>query len=499
MEQQEPQQRFGRDGHNGAYVPRHADDTPRKRKRPLLNEDGTPRKRKRPPLNEDGTPRKRKRPPLNEDGTPRKRKRPPQNTDSTAVTKRAPAAHAAPKGKSRASKKRSKHGFPFWIPVLVLYTALFIWVSGKIVSRVRTYLAEYEASRPQYVMDDYTAQLDESFYQQMLEKAAGDIRTSEYESAESVRSALPADTTMHSYTYRQNDALSTEQKPVYEIISGGVSIARVTLSQSGSTAKFKMPLWSADEPESLIQVHAEPQYRVSVTLPDTATLRINGVTVPASRMTEAEPEIQFDETALKYGEQPGALHFEADGFYLLPAVEVTAADGKPITPEEQPDADAALQEYLFVQPDETEPDEALVQRVHGLTEAYISHVTYTGRDSNRTIAVLSQYMLQGSPAMKLMRAIVGDIRWNNPYSNRDNRQNEISHVKMYSDKLCTVQVDFDIAFTLFITNEYAGSVRWIMVNTGNGWYAEDFVLLPPDSDAAPEEVNAGETDPGETT
>ena len=291
--------------------------------------------------------------------------------------------------------------------------------------------------------------------------------------------AIPADTTMHSYTYRRNDALSTDRKPVYDIVSGGSAIARVSLSQSGSTEKFDMPLWKANEPESLISVEAEPQYRVSVTLPDTAELRINGIPVSADDMSEADPEIVFDETALKYGEQPGARHYEADGFYLLPKVEVTGADGLPIPPVVQPEADAALQEYLFEVPDVAEPDEALMKRVRGLTEAYITHVTYTGRDADRTLAVLSQYMLSGSPAMKLMRAIVGDIRWNNPYYTRENKQNEISHVKMYSDKLCTVQVDFDIAITLFITNEYVGSVRWIMVNTGSGWYAEDFILLPP--------------------
>ena len=463
MEQQEPQ-RSPEGSRNTDYIPLHADDTPHRRKRPRLNPDGTPRKRKRPPLNADGTPRKR-------------RHTAPDTKHSAEQS--APAKHTGSAGKSKPAKKREKTGFPFWIPALALYTALFIWISGKVVDRVRTYLSEYEASRPQYVMDAFTEQLDESFYQQMLEKAADGIRGGEFETADSILDAIPADTTMHSYTYRRNAALSTDQKPVYDIVSGGSAIARVSLSQSGSTEKFDMPLWKANEPESLISVEAEPQYRVSVTLPDTAELRINGIPVSADDMSEADPEIVFDETALKYGEQPGARHYEADGFYLLPKVEVTGADGLPIPPVVQPEADAALQEYLFEVPDVAEPDEALMKRVRGLTEAYITHVTYTGRDADRTLAVLSQYMLSGSPAMKLMRAIVGDIRWNNPYYTRENKQNEISHVKMYSDKLCTVQVDFDIAITLFITNEYVGSVRWIMVKTGNGWYAEDFILLPP--------------------
>ncbi|MBR3269051.1 MAG: hypothetical protein IKI58_10085 [Oscillospiraceae bacterium] len=492
MKQNKPQHFAGHgqeELHSGKeYAPLHGSDSPdafqqadgtgrhKKRRRPPLDENGKPRKRRRrPPLDENEKPRKRRRPPLDENGRPRKRRRPPLDEKQTRIG----GTERRRKPVRKKAAKRRKFRFPFWIPAFVLYTVLLVWLSGKIVIRVRSYMSEYEASRPQYVMDAYIKQLDESFYEKMLEQGAANLRSSEYESAEAILSAMPADTTMHTYSYRKNADASSEGNPVYDIISGGKAIARIRLHKTDSTERYGMTLWTAGEPESLITVSAQPQYGVSVTIPDHAVLRINGHEVPASEMSEAEPEIKFDEIALKYGEQPGALHYEADGFYLLPKIEVTDAEGRVLKPVSPPAEDAALQEYIFERADEDAPDEQLLQRIRALTDAYINHVTYTGRDADKTISVLNQYMLTGGPAIRLMRTIVGDIKWNNPFYSRDTKGIEVSHVKFYSDKLCTCQVDFDISYTLFITNRYAGSVTWVMVKSGNYWYAEDFILKPP--------------------
>ena len=60
---------------------------------------------------------------------------------------------------------------------------------------------------------------------------------------------------------------------------------------------------------------------------------------------------------------------------------------------------------------------------------------------------------------------------------RDDKMFKVEHVKMYSDKLCTVEVHFDTALTKQITNEYVGTVRWVMVHNGFTWYATSLKLL----------------------
>ena len=80
-------------------------------------------------------------------------------------------------------------------------------------------------------------------------------------------------------------------------------------------------------------------------------------------------------------------------------------------------------------------------------------------------------MLPGSDAANLMQMIVNDVYWNNPYSMRTDKVLKAEHLKMYSEKLCTCDVRFDISLTKQVTNEYIASARWVMVNNGYGWYA----------------------------
>ena len=250
------------------------------------------------------------------------------------------------------------------------------------------------------------------------------------------------------------------------------------LTQSGKTPDYGLPLWSAGEPVSRITVTAEPQYTLSVTLPADAVLTVNGVTVDAAEMSEAEPEITFDNIALKYGPQPETRCFEASGFYLQPEIAVTDAAGNPLKPAAQPKPEDAQQVYVFERAPASEPDDAILQRVEAMTKAYFNYVSNNGRNGGYNLSVLNQYLMNGSPVWHTMANIISDIKWNNQYINREDKLCEISRVTMYSDTLCVCEVRFDIVLTKVITNEYKGTLRWTLINNGYNWFAEDLTLLP---------------------
>ena len=426
--------------------------------------------KRRPPVNPDRTPR-RQRPPMSANGTPR-RQRPPMHPGETPRRQ-----HPQQRKKPVSKQKKAAFPFPIWIPILAIYTVILFIVSSNTVSRVHSYLSEVESSRPQYVIDTYLSKLDESFYDAMLEKAAQDIKVTSYERLSDVIAALPKDTDQHTYTCRAHEQ-TNGQAPVYDICSGGKAIAEMQLRQCGQTEHYEIPLWEVQEPVTRISVHAEPQYSVSVTMPANAVLKINGKEVPQSEMAEAEPDIQFDTFALKYGEQPKTVHCTVSGLYLLPKVTVTDTDGTELTPEETPSPTAATQKYVFHDPPLTNPDPALVNRVEALTRAYINYVSNNGRNGSANLSVLNQYLVNGSSASKMLASIMNDIKWNNQYVSRNDKVFEVSKITKYSDKLCVCEIKFDVVLTKIITNEYAGTIRWVMIHNGYNWFAESFTLWP---------------------
>lgn len=431
--------------------------------RPLLNPADVPRKKKKPPLNPDGTPRRKHRP-LNPDGTPRRHSR--------------SGSHKGRKKPNFRRTLRKLRRSPLWLALLAAYALILIVISGSVVKRVRNYMTEYEASRPQYVMDDYVKQLDAGFYNTMLHHAAGNLSVSRFETAENVIAAMPSGSSLHHYTYQENREASNPEKPVYDICCGGKAIASVALTQSGKTPKYGLPLWSPGEPVSRITVTAQPQYALSVTMPADAVLTVNGVTVDAAELAEAEPEITFDQIALKYGPQPENRRFTADGFYLQPEVTVTDATGNRLTPQSQPAPEDPQQTYVFERAPVSQPDDAIVQRVNALTMAYFNYISNNGRNGTYNLSVLSQYMMYNSPLYWTMANITEDIKWNNQYTQRDDKLCEIASVTMYSDTLCVCEVNFDIVLTKVITNEYKGTLRWTLINNGYNWFAEDLTLMP---------------------
>ena len=124
------------------------------------------------------------------------------------------------------------------------------------------------------------------------------------------------------------------------------------------------------------------------------------------------------------------------------------------------------------------PDEALTERVTALTHAYMDYVINTRCELDANLAVLSNYLMAGSPVSNLMYTIASDIWYNNDPNMREDHVFEIKHVRMYAENLCTVDVHLESTIGKVAVNDYSGTVRWVLVNNGYGWYATNMSLHP---------------------
>ena len=406
-------------------------------------------------------------------------RRPAQRTANRSAAVR---TNTRPKRRPAAAAEKSAgirwFSTGMFLIFLVLYIVIFSLVIHSKTKKANSYLTEFENSRPKYTIESYMETLNDGFLSDMMTQAAAGLNFTDYEKPEMLYESVRSQAlTAGEYTYQRAEDF-TDVRPDYYILRDGEAVAKVALARSGWTEKFNFPVWRVDTPVSVIRLEATPDYTLTVTMPEDATLKVNGVEVPEEQYLEAESDFQLSPTELYFTAQPMARKCVINGLYCVPEVTVTDSEGNVLEPYETPKPDHADQTYIFPIADVKEPDQGLTDRVTALTYAYMDYVINTRCEVDANLAVLSNYMLAGSPFANLMYTIASDVWYNNDPNMREDHTFEITHVKQYADNVCTVDVHLETTLGKVAVNDYCGTVRWVMVNTGYGWYASNMSLHP---------------------
>lgn len=389
--------------------------------------------------------------------------------------------------RSAAAAKRRPNYFRIGLAIYIML-GLILTLWG--MRRLNNFLKEYEESRPKYTIDGYVSHLNSGFYSDMVRQKVEEIPVSDYETADTIASTLDIESLGGTgYTWVKKVDEYSDEKPVYYIRYNGASIATVALQRVSGTEKFDFPVWKTMEPESLIEISPEAKYTLDVTVPDGGSLLVNGMKVPMSSLTDTEYDLGLDEKAKNIVENPVGQHVKIDGLFVTPEVRAFDADGNALSAKAVPDASEKEQIYMFEPASKAEPNPVLVARMEELTKAYINYMINKDEATWANRQYLDNFLLNGSDAFTVLHGITGDISWNNPYTARVDKVLEISNVKMYSDTICSADAHFELQLTKesqngTVTNDYNGTVRWIMVKNGNAWYATHFDLLSGQDTAA---------------
>lgn len=492
--QSRPQQRRSSQTVQGAHFAEHPERRPAQQPSRQRSSGGAhaknpaPQQRSRRPAEQHSAPQNRSQRPVQRrpmqqhpSNAPRRpQQNRPQQRQAGYGTRSAAAAHRPQQYRGAKRSTTNTSSTLMFILFLILYVIIAGIIIRAVVKKANGYMQEYEASRPRYKIEEYVSNMGSGFYNDMLEQAISKMDLSPYEPASAVLKRTKADdgtAGSGGYTYKKTENFS-DSKPSYYIMRNDKVIASLTAERSGWTAKYSFPEWRIADPVSLLEVDSKPVYSLSVTMPRGSKLRVNGKSVDDEELRETESELILTNVERQYMKQPLSVRFELTGLYTPPEISVTDSDGKTLEPERAPDPGEAEQVYLFTKHDTAEPDEQLIQRAEELTKAYFDYIINKDADRYNNIAKLNNYLLPGSDASVLMQSMLNDVYWNNPYTSRTDKIFKVTHVKMYSEKLCTVEIQFDTTLTKQVTNEYSGSVRWVMVNNGFTWYATSMKLLP---------------------
>ncbi len=407
---------------------------------------------------------------------PAERSERPQRTAASANAAAKDTAAKRPQQKTGSSKAVTRKPSAFRIG-MALYIIIFLLITMFLMHRLNVYLREYEASRPQYTIDGYVAGLNKGFYSDMVRQHVDLIPVSKYETAETIAESLDIENLdADTYTWAKNPSAYTDEKPVYYIRSGESAIATVELKQVGGTETFDFPVWQACPAQSLIEVASEPQYSLEVTVPDGASVMVNGIAIPYEEMDRSASVLELDNAALMYAQQPESLHVKIDGLYAAPKVQAYDSLGNLLTASKESDETEAEQVFRFEPKAESAPDDELVSRIENMMRAYIDYMANKDEALWTNLGVLDTYLVPNSSAYSKLHGIAGDINWNNPYTARQDRALDVSNIRMYGENVCTAEVHYDYQLTKNVVNDYVGDMRWTFVKTGNGWNAVEFEI-----------------------
>ncbi len=227
--------------------------------------------------------------------------------------------------KQSRSQRRWRRFLIFWSLALLLIGAAACFVFYQ-------YLAVYEDTRPEAVMDAFLEQNDA---ESLLLSARGNVRLNltEFENEEELyASYLQTIDTDSPLTYRSSLSESDSSHLAYIVRSGAFNLCTVVLTPQGQSPGFGRNYWTVSEIRSAPITDNLPSVSVQIETLAGQPAYLNGIlisdayltddSIPISNLNSLESRMDHPPTALLYTVGP-----------LYGSLNVTDADGRSISPD----------------------------------------------------------------------------------------------------------------------------------------------------------------------
>lgn len=298
-------------------------------------------------------------------------------------------------------RKRRKSNY--WLKLLIVmlvYTLLFCVAAYKGLQMFWDYIAAYEASRPQHVVDAYMEQLDDAYVQEQCAELIGSIDHN-IQSEEQCRQAI-ADALREGITYAKKSSESTDHETVYMLLSGKQTIGRFVLT-AGPEDTYGFASWSVTE-ESFDLSYLVGQ-GVSITAPCTYPVYVNGVLLGEDYIAETNIHYDLVEQYYETCDLPYKVVYEVAAIMGELDVVITTPDGTAVTQEE------ALEDRPVLNNCTEAEIAALDSVLETFLGLYVKYVTNTGSDIYGNYTRLSQYIIADSSLAARMNNARDGLNW----------------------------------------------------------------------------------------
>lgn len=355
-------------------------------------------------------------------------------------------------------KKTSKgKGFLIFI---ITYSVLLIGLICVGLNYVWNLLIDYEASIPDVNMDKYLAEFAPENIPALLEEYPVEIH--EYDSKDYVTEAYVKEAESGKLSYQKLTGSYTNTTPVYEVFAGDNVIAKVELAEVGKNG-HGFSVWELSNIS--FDGYGPNTYNVSVKVPSTATVTINGNTINEKYRVACDEQVPLTSNLAEYvSEVPEFKIYELTDLVSSLSFVVEGESIKQVTGGEYDI------EYTF------DTDEALKAEVSGqITAMAREYGAYIINKGN--LSALRSYMVGKA------REYVSDIPavwaylWGEEYSHSYTNEVIDNFVK-YSDDCfsCDVSFTLNVVYRGTRSISYDTALSCMYIKKDGQWYLADFAL-----------------------
>lgn len=223
-----------------------------------------------------------------------------------------------------------KFRFPvFWVcfgVFVLILVGFWIWFINSVIVKD---LKIYEASQPQYVMDEVAAKIQ-----------SGDISSmnfadsmSRFEDGSIYKDTFAASISGKTITYEKNPKSYDAQAPFYELYANGEHIATVSLRSTSYEQLMFILSVQEWEVESVVPIYETGDEGLVIRMPDSYKAYVNGIELDDREKTGNVAEYSQFKYSKDYVTVPTEVEYSVGGLMTQPTVKITDAFGNDVPVE----------------------------------------------------------------------------------------------------------------------------------------------------------------------
>ncbi len=210
-----------------------------------------------------------------------------------------------------------------------LAVCILFWII--VIAYVHSCLVRYEASQPEYFVEELVDRLQNDGISSVFQVAAP---TTRFESADSIEAFFEDRIKGRTIVYKQDKTNYDVAAPAYHIYADGYLVGDVTLRETSSEPLMFILTVSEWEVASTTLNSGAGRESVTVSAPDTCSVLINGVPMGEGELTGNAVIPEVFQYAKDYVAVPRVVEYQVQGLLKKPVVEVLDADGRVMEYEE---------------------------------------------------------------------------------------------------------------------------------------------------------------------
>lgn len=361
-----------------------------------------------------------------------------------------------------AQKKNKKKKFRLsgFGRFLVIYSGCIVVIMLVLLFLLYGLLKDYEGGIPDNTMAEIARDFTPDRVETLIQKDT--IEISEFESTDYIVQYLKDALREQTVSYKRKSGEYTNNNPVYLVLAGEKPIAKVKLADNGLNG-HKFQTWKLGE--IIFDGFVDASGGAEITAPSAAVVKINGVVVKDSYVTETDIVVSETRNVGEYTEVATSRKIKVDKLMTTPVV-TAELDGKEL------EAVWVQNQCTFQYPKDDALLAEITDRALTVSESYGRYIINRGN-----LSQLQSHMVGNA------KELVSDIPaiWAYLYGKTytyEFRNESVTNLVKYSDTCVSCQIHYDlyVDWTAGNTN-YDTNMVYTFVKIDGVWYLADFSIL----------------------